>query len=169
MLNTIFNLFYSGRYFLNISTRHYTRGGQTQLWNCLSCPHSRRLSLVTVKRDYAILALRNFKIQAENLYSYYIYETLGQFGNVICNIWSCNSIHYYGVCILIEIECYHCASGTVYSQCFWTSGCPTWMKSVTHQQAECYVVTLLVQAIHYAIWFCKIYIDVSIMDYMCLC
>ena len=31
-----------------------------------------RLSSVTVKSDYAILALRNYKIQAENLYSYLI-------------------------------------------------------------------------------------------------
>ena len=40
------------------------------LWNAISCPCSRQLSLVTFKGDYAILALRNYKMQAEKRYSY---------------------------------------------------------------------------------------------------
>ena len=40
------------------------------LWNAISCPRSRQLSLVTSKGDYASLALRNYKMQAEKLYSY---------------------------------------------------------------------------------------------------
>ena len=33
----------------------------------------------------------------------------------------------------------------------WTLGCPTSMKSVTHQQARWFVIALPVQAIHYTI------------------
>ena len=40
------------------------------LWNAVSCPRSRQLSLVSFKGDYAILALRNYKMQAEKRYSY---------------------------------------------------------------------------------------------------
>ena len=39
------------------------------LWNALSCPRSRQLSLVPFKGDYASLALRNYKLQAEKHYS----------------------------------------------------------------------------------------------------
>ena len=90
-----------------------------------------------------------------------------QFGNVMSNIWSCNSMHYCGVCILIELECYYRASSTVLSHYFWSFYFNE-IKSVTHQQAGWHVVTLPVQAIHYIIWFWMIHIDVSIM-YMCLC
>ena len=40
------------------------------LWKAISCPRSRQLSLVTFKGDYAILALRNYKMEAEKRYSY---------------------------------------------------------------------------------------------------
>ena len=40
------------------------------LWNAISCPRSRQLFLVTFKGDYAILALRNYKMQAEKRYSF---------------------------------------------------------------------------------------------------
>ena len=40
------------------------------LWNAISCPRSRQLSLVTFKGDYAILVPRNYKMQAEKRYSY---------------------------------------------------------------------------------------------------
>ena len=40
------------------------------LWNAILCPRSRQLSLVTFKGDYAILALRNYKMKAEKRYSY---------------------------------------------------------------------------------------------------
>ena len=42
----------------------------TSLWNVISCPRSRQLSLVTLKGDYAILTLRNYKMQAEKRFSY---------------------------------------------------------------------------------------------------
>ena len=35
------------------------------LCNAVSCTRSRQLSLVTVKGDYAILAIRNYKMQTE--------------------------------------------------------------------------------------------------------
>ena len=38
------------------------------LWNAISCPRSRHLSLVTSKGGYAILALLNYKMQAEKRY-----------------------------------------------------------------------------------------------------
>ena len=40
------------------------------LWNAISCPRSRQLSLVTFKGDYAILALRNYIMQTEKRYPY---------------------------------------------------------------------------------------------------
>ena len=54
------------------------RGGQTQLGEPFVSlklplvPRSRQLSFVTYKGEYAILVLRNYKMQAENLYSYLI-------------------------------------------------------------------------------------------------
>ena len=62
---------------LNIAHR-YPKAGVSKLssemhlslWTAISCPRSRQLSLVTFKGDYAILALRNYKMQAEKHYSY---------------------------------------------------------------------------------------------------
>ena len=52
------------------------------LWNAISCP-SRQLALVTFKGDYAILALRNYKMQAEKRYSYLtILKLLIPFGSM---------------------------------------------------------------------------------------
>ena len=53
--------------------------------------------------------------------------------------------------------------------CNSAAGCPTSTKSVTHKQLEWSVITGLVQVTHYIIWFYKIYIDISMMDYMCQC
>ena len=39
------------------------------LWNAISCPRSRQLSLVTFKSNCAILAIRNYKMQAKKPYS----------------------------------------------------------------------------------------------------
>ena len=74
--------------FFLYSLPHYLRSGMGKLssevplslWNAISCPLSRQLSLVTFKGDYAILALRNNKMQAEKRYSYL---TLG-------TLWKCN-------------------------------------------------------------------------------
>ena len=48
------------------SERHWS------LPNAISCSRNRQLSLVTFKGDYAMLVLRNYKLQAENNYSYFI-------------------------------------------------------------------------------------------------
>ena len=48
------------------SERHFS------LSNVISCPSSRLLSLVTFRGEYVILALCNYKMQAENRYSYLI-------------------------------------------------------------------------------------------------
>ena len=42
------------------------------LSNAISFPRSRQLSLVTLEGDYAISVLRNYEMQAENRYSYFI-------------------------------------------------------------------------------------------------
>ena len=130
------------------------------LWNCLSCPLSRRISFVTIKGDYAMLALRNYKMIAENLYSYLIIVKLltpFRFLKHSQDSLKTQFVIYEAItaCIIaVYVLSLKLSAIIVYlAQYFHSaSGYPTSMKPVTYQQEGRYVIILQVQAIHYIIW-----------------
>ena len=98
------------------------------LWNAISCPRSRQLSLVTLKGDYAILALHNYKMQSEKLYSFLpIVKLLTHFRSkkhsrdsleIQFTVYKAVTQTLLHSCIFVEMEYHYRASSTVFTQRF---------------------------------------------------
>ena len=95
------------------------------LWNAIPCPRSRQLSFVTFKGDYAILELRNYKVQAEKSYSYLtIFKLLTPFRSMKRSrdsleiqfvVYKAVTATCCILCVFLEMECHYRASGTVFA------------------------------------------------------
>ena len=109
------------------------------LWNAISCPRSRQLSWVTFKGDCAILALRNYKMQAEKRYSYLIIvKILTPFRSIKHSRDSLKMrfVVYKAVTATLlhsmYFRCHYRASGTVLTQRF---GLPSF-NNISHSLAN---------------------------------